>query len=95
MKINLYVLFFILITSYSFGQKIVKDEVDEFTRDTIKISSWTKMAWTGNMNSYARFHEVNNINYLNFRFIVEDEAYSVKEGDLLYLKLDNNEIIKL
>lgn len=92
---RLIILILLLKSTFSFGQEIKKNEIDEFTGDKLKISSWEKLAYTGKMNSYVRMKKVNSTFILNFKFITTNKAYSINEGEVLLLKLSDSQIIKL
>jgi len=84
-----------IITSVSlFSQKITKDEIDEFTGDIIKETNWTTLNSKGSFYTYARFRKVNDNYFLNFKALI-GRVISIDEGENLYLKLENGEVLKL
>lgn len=85
----------LLKATFSISQEIIKNEIDEFTGDKLKVSSWEKLAFTGTMNSYVRIKKVNSNFILSFRFITTNKTYSIDVGEVLLLKLKDNQILKL
>lgn len=97
MKNIILILFFVSIANYSFGQKLVKNEVDEFTGKTVKETSWETLHRSMTLNSYVRFRKVDNTIYFVFKMGVGfgKTVYSVDEGEVFYLKFTDDEIIKI
>lgn len=93
MKKLLFLLLFIPLVS--FGQKIIKNEVDEFTNNAVKITSWVKVVMNSNINAYVKSRKINKNYFLDFKMILDDKAYSIDKGEVLYLKLSNDKILKL
>ena len=69
MKKLLFLLLFIPLVS--FGQKIIKNEVDEFTNNTVKITSWVKVVMNSNINAYVKSRKINKNYFLDFKMILE------------------------
>tara|TARA_R100000353_G_scaffold43121_1_gene34523 strand:- start:71472 stop:71993 length:522 start_codon:yes stop_codon:yes gene_type:complete len=97
MKNLILTLLFILSASLTFGQKLVTNEVDEFTGNTIMETSWEVLNRKSKLSSYVRFRKIDNRIYLNFRMTsgYGSRTFSVDEGEVLYFKFSDDEILKL
>lgn len=93
------ILVLLLTTSfhYTFGQKIVKNEIDEFTGKAIIETSWETLNRKTKLYSYVRFRKIDNSTFLFFRMGTGsgNKAYSVENGEVLFLKFTDDEILKL
>lgn len=93
------ILVLLLTTSfnYTFGQKIVKNEVDEFTGKSVIETSWETLNRKTKLYSYVRFREIDNTIFLFFRMGTGsgNKAYSVEKGEVLFLKFTDDEVLKL
>ena len=91
------ILVLLLTTSfhYTFGQKIVKNEIDEFTGKTVKETSWLTLNKSSKLYSYVRFRKVDSTIYFVFKMMVGNNVYSVDEGEVLYLKFTDDEVLKI
>jgi hypothetical protein len=96
-KAILFTLLFIPV--FCFGQKLVKNEVDEFTGISVKTTSLEQLVsespWGG--NSFHLSESVKRINdnyYLIVRFSL-DNVFSVASEQKLMIKLENDSIVTL
>lgn len=84
------------LTTAGFSQKIVKNEVDRFTKEqrivTSKEKIWRNVALGGLIDVYV---EKNDGRYLLWLVRHEREIFSVTKGDLLYISLENGESVRL
>jgi len=95
MKKAVLVLLLATITQSLLAQKIVKNEVDEFTGHSVKETSWTTFTSKSKLYSYTRLRKVDNTCFLGFKMVTKGVVCSVKEGETLFFKLSNNEIMKV
>ena len=95
MKYFILILLFTTGVNYTFGQKLVKNEVDEFTGKIVKETSWETLNKKSELYSYVRFRKVDSTTYFVFKMMIGNTVYSVDKGEVLYLKFTDNEIVKL
>lgn len=91
------ILLFALLFSISIlnAQEIVKNEVDEFTGKTVKVSNWEVLNKSSKLYSYVRIQQVDELYYFDFKFMASNDVYTVTEGENLMLKLNDESILKL
>lgn len=81
-----------LITCNSIhAQKIVKDEIDEFTGNRITETNYISFS----DGFTCALHKVNNTIILKTTYNCGDKVYSMEKGADLMLKLENDSIITL
>lgn len=76
----------------------IKYETDEFTSEETLTSDWITLndpVWKKGRISYIRVLESQNSLFLSLKTTTGEKAYSIDQGDFLYLKLENNEVIQL
>ena len=84
------------VTLSSYSQEFVKNEVDEFTNKSIKITSWAKLNRTSKVRSNIRIRKINNTYILDYRFLTSSKSvFSVEKGSELMFKMSDESIIKL
>jgi hypothetical protein len=90
---------FILICSTTYGQKLVTDKTDEFTGARVKETSIENLAKPFKMSGFAytfAFRKIDDKIYFNLRLMsMSNSVFSIKDGEILSLKLDNDSIINL
>ena len=92
---KLFIISTILLSTHLFSQTIIENKVDEFTKDTIKRSSWEKWIYSfTNGTGYYSILEQNGIKYLNLKY-GNDSVFSINKDDKLMFQLENGEIITL
>lgn len=89
-KIILSLVVFISIKSYS--QTIAENKIDEFTKDSIKSTSWEKL--NNVYNSYLRFRKINGVYWLNLKMGFAT-VHSINENAELMLMTNTDSIITL
>lgn len=99
-KIIILALIILGIFNTCYAQSIVENKTDEFTKATVKISSWEKlfMKFEGNSTCYFRITEVNHIQYFELKYMtskLKSNVYSVQENSELMFKMNNDSIITL
>lgn len=80
--------------SSSYGQKITKNEVDKFTKNTIKETSFEVLAMPFKNALRFSIRSVNDDIYIRFRVSLH-QAFRIDEGDYAYLALENGTSIQL
>lgn len=89
---NLFLFLMCLITCNSIhAQKIVKDEIDEFTGSRITVTNYISFS----DGFTCALHKVNNTIILKTTYNCGDKVYSMEKGADLMLKLENDSIITL
>jgi len=90
-----YLLVLLLITNLSFGQKLERDEVDEFTNSRVQETSWVIFSKKLPLYTHIRLRKVNDSYLFDVKFLGGSKVFSVDKGLVLYLKFDDDEIIKI
>ena len=94
MKAIFLVVFF--FPNFCFAQKLVKNEVDEFTKASIKTTSWETITYSGRFVAYASISKIDETYYLNLRVMLpSSEVFSIDKGDELMIKTATDSIITL
>ncbi|MCB4808561.1 hypothetical protein LG651_09870 [Tamlana sp. 62-3] len=91
------ILTILLISFSTYGQRLVKNEIDEFTGESIKETSWATISASlfEGFFAYYRFTKINETYYFNFKLIDEGKVFSIDKGQEFLFKLENNDILKL
>lgn len=93
MKATVTIFAVILSFFIAHAQKIDEMKVDEFTRDTIKTTSWEIFYQSFTYCNHFRVVKVNNAKFLELKFLLNNAIFSVNTKDILYLKLENDSIL--
>jgi hypothetical protein len=83
------------VKAQSYG---IIEEVDEFTFDTILKTDWLVLndpVWRGGRIAYMKISRMNNQLILHFKTTTAETVLSVNKDDFLYIKLENENILKL
>jgi hypothetical protein len=91
MKKNLLVVTLCFSTVFCFSQKLEENEVDEFTGNSIKRTSWELLS---TFKPYFRISKINNSYTFQIKLMLGN-VFSIDKGEFLMLKLDNDSIVKL
>lgn len=86
------------LTSISFAQKLEKNEVDKFTKKSIKTTSWEKLIGKGGMSSlYTNFRlrKIDETIWFELKMMMNNKIYSILENDKIIFLFDNEETITL
>lgn len=84
----------LLIPVMSFAQKITEDKIDEFTKSSVKRTSWDKLFSTMKATSHIRVSKINGIVYLNLK-LMDGSVFSMDENAKLMLKSTSDSIVTL
>lgn len=83
------------ISDQILGQELVKNEVDDFTNNTVKRTSWETINMTLEFAAYFRVSKINDNFYFDLKMMMGTSVFSIDKGQELMFKLANEEIIKL
>ena len=95
MNRNFYILLVILTTNLTFGQKLEKDEIDEFTKSRVQVTSWETLTKKPPLFSYARLRKIDSLYIFDVKLMGGSKVFSVEKGEVLYFKFEDDEIIKI
>ncbi len=76
------------------AQEIVEDQIDEFTKDIIKRTSWEKLAMDSKIMAYFRISKINDNLYFDVK-IGDGSVFSIEKGQDLMFKSMNGDILKI
>lgn len=90
---------FLLICSNAFAQKLVTNKTDEFTGKKVKETSIETLAKPLKMSGFTYTFAMKKVDenlYLNLRLMsLSNSVFSIKDGSVLSLKMDNDSVINL
>lgn len=89
-----------LFTLVSYGlssQTIVENQIDEFTNQSIKRTSWEPLSKNMNGALHFRISQINSHYFLDLKMIIGQggSVFSIGENDELMFKFMNGEVIKM
>ena len=76
------------------GQSIAEDKIDEFTKTSIKRTSWESLTSSIIYTSYFRFSKINDDFFLDIK-LIDGNVFSIDEGQKIMFKLSNDKILAL
>jgi hypothetical protein len=81
----------------SFAQKLKKNEVDPFTRQVVKQTSWKTLRHKSAHTSYFSVRKIDDRVFLDFKAIMGPGGtyFSIPRGAYFMIKLQNDSIITL
>lgn len=92
-----FVAFFLFALSFqSFGQKIIRDEIDKFEKTRLVETSWVKVL-TMTRTIYIQAIASDNVIALRMKLMLgaPPEVFSVEEGESVYLLFSDDSVVKL
>lgn len=88
------ILLFLLPTS-TFAQRIVEDKIDEFTKSHKVYTSWERLLYNFDGNSFYRFRKIDSLILFDFKYQKNGNVQSIPTNASFYFKLSNDSIIEL
>lgn len=90
-------LFLLLMTAFaiSYGQKLEENKVDDFTKSTIKRTSWETLNSTMKFTAFFRVSKINDAEYFDLKLMMLNKIFSITEGQEIMFKFDDDEILTL
>lgn len=89
------IILLLLLPSFSIGQKIVDDKTDDFTKAKIKRTSWETICGKGSFYTYAKGAKIDDTRYLTLRIMGNHNHFTVRDSDVLMIKMQSDTIIEL
>ncbi|MFM9008508.1 MAG: hypothetical protein ACKORE_08005 [Bacteroidota bacterium] len=86
------------VTSTPNAQKLEKNEVDKFTKKSIKATSWEKLIGKGGMSSlYTNFRlrKIDETIWFELKMMMNNKVYSILENDQIIFLFDTEETLTL
>jgi hypothetical protein len=96
--IKLYTLsfLFLLIFIKANSQTLKENKVDEFTKNSVKRTSWEPVSKMGKIYAHVRASKINDQYYLDVKTILlAGDVFGIKEGDVVMLKMSTDSILTL
>jgi hypothetical protein len=82
----------------SSAQKLAENKVDDFTKDTIKNTSWETVYATLSTTVYFRVSKISDTTasaeYFNLK-IMDGSRFSIDENEEMLFKMDNGDIVTI
>ncbi len=96
MKLIYSICHFIFITGYTFAQTLKVDEVDEFTGDTVKITTWECFQMDFSFTGYFRVSSIDGDLFLHVKLMLANgDVFSIDKGKSFFFKFENDEVIEV
>lgn len=97
MKNYLKIICLVLFASVNLpGQTLEENQVDEFTKNTVKRTSWEVVNMTMTFTAYFRASQINTTNAFDLKMMLGSGAvFSIPEGAEMMFKLSNDSIVKI
>lgn len=80
-------------TLHSFSQKLEENKIDEFTKNTVKRTSWETLCSTLFVNVHFRISLIDGNESFDLKIMTDDQFAIDKDQEIMF-KLDDDEIIK-
>lgn len=90
----LFLIILFCISAKSFGQKLEENKIDDFTKDSIKRTSWESLYSTISGNAHYRFSLVNDNETFDFKLMLDRIFFIDKDMQIMF-KLQNGDIVTL
>ena len=82
--------------SFTYGQKLEVNKVDDFTNNTVKRTSWERITMNMGFTSYFRFSQINANNYFDLKLMLASgSVFAIDKNQKIMFKLDNGELVTL
>lgn len=94
MKKQIALLVLIIVAFCANAQKLVEEQVDEFTGHEVKRTSWERLTLNKTGDNHFRFSSINKTIYFDVKLMF-GKVFAIDEDAELMFKLDNGEILKL
>lgn len=82
-------------TQTLFAQKLKENKVDEFTKNSVKRTSWETLTTNMQFTAQYRLSQINKDKLFDFKIIQGGKVLGMKKGEEMMLKLENGEIVTL
>lgn len=90
-----YLLLLLLVPTMAHSQKIIENQVDDFTKNNVIRTSWDPFTRSGRAISFSQFSKINSLYFLYIKINLKGGPFSVGEGDKLMLMAENDSILTL
>ncbi len=80
------------LTLQSFGQKLQENKTDEFTKTSVKRTSWESLSSTSSANAHFRISLVGDLETFDLKLMI-DKVFAIDKDKEVMFKLDNGEIL--
>jgi len=86
----------VLLANNLFGQKLKENEVDEFTNNTVKRTTWESLNQSMKFTAYFRISKINDNYYFDLKLMLgTGPVFSIAKDQELMFKLTGGEVVKL
>lgn len=95
-KITFLIIISVLLANNLFGQKLKENEVDEFTNNVVKRTSWESLNQSMKFTAYFRISKINNSYYFDLKMMLgTGPVFSIAKDQELMFKLAGGEVVNL
>jgi hypothetical protein len=82
------------MTLQSFGQKLDENKTDEFTKNSVKRTSWETLSSSSVANAHFRISLINEYETFDVKLMI-NKVFSIDKDQELMFKLANGDVVKL
>jgi hypothetical protein len=83
-------------SAYAHAQTIRENKIDEFTKNSVKRTSWEPISKIGKIYGHVRGSKINDQFYLDLKCILDGgNVVGIKEGPVVMLKMNTDSVITL
>ena len=86
---------FVFIGTLAFGQTLETNEIDGFTNNSVKRTSWESINMTMKFTAFFRVSRINDNTYLDLKMMIGTGVFSIGKGQEFMIKLSDGSIVKL
>jgi hypothetical protein len=77
------------------AQNLEKNEIDEFTGNTVKRTSWETFNNNTGFYGHFRISKINNSYFFDLKMMIGNSVFSINQNDELLFKLSNDDVVTL
>ncbi len=85
----------ILIALNGFSQTLIENSIDEFTKASIKRTSWETVMGGMSQTYYLRISKIDSSYFLELKIMMNNTVFAINKDANLMLKLNNDSLITL
>jgi hypothetical protein len=80
---------------FCLAQKLEVNKIDEFTKASVKRTSWETINYSNRLMAYTQINKIDNNYYLNLKIMSPDKVFSIDKEDELMIKTITDSVITL
>ena len=85
----------ILFSSKGYTQKLQENQIDDFTKKSIKSTSYETINYNNKFMGYVKIRKVDDRSFLYFKMMLSGSVFAVEEGDKLMMITETDSVITI